>query len=229
MICRLAFARTARRIYAVLPFLLCIACSSPPIVGQLKTIDNQPFLLHAHGERLPLTPGLLSAEIGRKPETHGKLELKNNHGEIAIKTRPEHFQLNHFELPHREGELSSTIRGVWREETRQIYSTDELEHCTGYGFCLQSFPERICPSKQDQKRGKNCETIYVSRWVYAHNCPGRQPYHNTYQQYVTTLALEFLNPDKLTGQLTPQGSFEGSSQLQTRKVSSKELGPCVVP
>lgn len=206
---------------------LLAACSSPPIVGQLRTPDNQPFVLSAQGERLLLSPGPLSAEIGRKPETHGKLELKNSQGEISIKTRPENFQLNHFELPPKEGELSSTIRGVWREETQQVYSADELEHCTGPGYCLVSVPEKVCPSKEEQKRGKDCRTIYVDRWQYSYSCPGRQLFNNTYQWFVTTLELEFLEALG-AGKLRPQGNFQGSSAPQKRLVTSRELGPCIV-
>jgi len=204
--------------------LLTTACSSPPIVGMLQTTDNKPLLLSTGGDKLLLTPGTLSAELGEHPERSGSIRLKNAQGEIAIKTRPEDFTYNHFLIRRDAGQLSSTLKGAWREETLQINARDELEACTTPGICLQTEQIIVCPDNGRGKQGKDCQIFYQTLLRYAPDCPGYLPVHKTYQHYVVTLDLEFLAN---TDPADRQGSFQGRSAPQQRVVSRQETGPCL--
>lgn len=200
-------------------------CAAHPINGQFQTKDNQALLFSADGDQLLLTPGPLSADFGERPDTSGHIRLKNAKGEVTIKTIPENFTYNHFQIDKTPGKLSTDLKGVWRENTQQVYSAREVEYCTAPGYCPQSVKVVICPDKNDNKRGNGCHTHYETRMLHAWDCPGHKLVEKTYQSYTVSLELEFLNPANKTDRLA---HFQGTSIPRKRVVSRQEIAPCLV-
>lgn len=210
----------------LLTLLLLAACSVQPINGELRTKDNRPLLFSAQDKQLLLTPGKLSAFIDDQPASAESIRLKNDKGQIDIPTRPENFQLNHFQIDGAHAKTSTDLKGVWREQTLQVGPQQEFESCTTAGFCPQVVEILLCPNHSSGKRGDGCKRYYETQMRFAPDCPGHRPVENTYQTYTLTLELEFLDSTSKTERLA---QFSGSSSPRQRIVSRRALGPCLLP
>jgi len=211
---------------ALLLLLVLTGCSLQPINGELRTKDDRPLLFSAQGKQLLLTPGKLSAFLEDQPASADSIRLKNDKGQIDIPTRPENFQLNHFQIDGAQAKTSTDLKGVWREQTLHLGTQQEFESCTTVGFCPQVVEILLCPNHGSNKRGDGCKRYYETQMRFAPDCPGHRPVENTYQTYTLTLELEFLDTASKTERLA---QFAGSSTPRKRIVSRRALGPCLLP